>query len=237
MISNTLVLALATAAAASPLAIRDVPTTLRSTGISFVFNVTDQSLDFADNPVHGLYLSGLHVGAGEEAPIPNAGSGIVFYETGPVGVDYANNTIDLIGGAEPYGLVISSTPDNFTYGLGINIGDGSPNFALGQGHYYEGCAALTAPIQGSFAVCNTGYVNVPEVPELVLSFVEGPHEGWYDVAENIPANCVAVKLLAECATLDVDDASYDLGNVFSMPCYESVAAIDWTLYPSVCAAA
>lgn len=130
---------------------------------------------------------------------------------------------------------MSDTPTDNTYSLGINAGFGTPDFAIaGDSPQETGCAGVFGPISGSFAICDTGFVGVPEVPNFVLSYIVGHHTNWYEPAVNIPSNCVAVKLLAECATLDLSGATYDTENIWPVKCYENVAAIDWNAYGKPC---
>ncbi|OIW22813.1 hypothetical protein CONLIGDRAFT_638062 [Coniochaeta ligniaria NRRL 30616] len=90
------------------------------------------------------------------------------------------------------------------------------------------CPALQAPQTGTFAVCDQGFEAYAH-PKLVLKFVEGVGGDWY-LAEHMPENCTAVRLLPQCADLpELDRGAYEA--IPASRCYvDPVAAIDWSKY-------
>jgi len=213
--------------AASPLHLRRGAPNLQQ-GYRLVVNVTDPTTDFPDNPVNGLYISGEHSGAGQEAPtVTTITSAATFYTTETSG----NYSIqEDISGGEPYGFVQSTTPNpsenDFTYFLGISVGGNTSGFGVpGNPLNPNPCTNAFGPQDGTFVICNDGIVDAPEAPQFVLGYTLSSG-GYYD-PENVPDNCVAVKLLPECAALVNTPISDEVDSL----CYDNVAAIDWSVQP------
>jgi hypothetical protein len=223
MIAQSLILAAACTAAASPIVARDAyPKSTWSKGFKLVINVTDTALDFADSPVHLLQITPVHVGAGLNAPVPVTNGSTFFTNT-------VNNTVQLeVTGPTPMGIYMSSEPEpgNATlFDIGINNGLGTPGISVfaGEPMHPIPCHALAAPRPGTFAVCDLGFESYAH-PKRVLGFVYQPSDKWYS-QENVPDNCVAVKLFPECTGLTSPH-----GDVLETRCYDNVSAIDWSQY-------
>jgi len=234
--STAFTLAIASLAAASPLTQRNsAPDMSTSKGFRLVINVTDASRDFKDDPVHGQEIGAVHTGAALNAPIP-AVRGAVFYETGPVGPEFYNNTLQMgIGGPEAYGLVMDGSADvSGAHGLAIQGGlHGTPGFSITGGPHFQNCPAMVGPGQGTFAVCDLGF-GAPSHPKRVLQFIVGSHPSWYTPPSYVPDNCVAVHLLVQCDTLDLSQATYPHDNIWDETCYANISVIkDWTQYGSM----
>jgi hypothetical protein len=224
------ILALAAVGLASAATFPTWPAKSYGKGFMLVINVTDLSRDFADMPVHGLKLDGIHSGAGLLAPTVSEDGDAFFANGSSKGPHGGSGTVQLdISGPYPYGLQIASTPDSssqFLYGMSIAAGLGSPNFEIS--YTPRPCSALFAPSLGTFAVCDTGFA-APEHPRLMLQYVENNSHEWYST-DNVPDNCVAVKLVPQCTALTgVQNATYPQ-NIWDSECYKDVAAIEWSQY-------
>lgn len=210
-------------AMASPLSARQSTQISTSKSFQLVFNVTIPGTDFVDAPVNGVSVTQEHVGAGIDALVPVV--------TGSTAIDLlytSNDTIQNgINSTSWQGLRMGTTAvtgNDYLYGLDLFIGSPTTGFgipvSLGTG---QSCIAAYAPLTGTFAVCDIG-ISAPEVPQYPLYFVEGDSTDWY-AAENVPDNCVAVKLLPQCSSeTDYDDVD----GVEEVLCYEDVDSIDWS---------
>lgn len=232
---------LAVAAAAAPRARGEQQASSISTSSSkafhLVLNVTAPGTDFTNTSVvDKLYLGTEHIGAGRGALVPST-----LGAAGAINLTYTvNNTIQ--DGLEPdywEAFYMGDTPDAgsaYVYGLELIVGSDA-QFGLttttatttttstsgDEDESNDGCLAVTAPVTGTFAVCDQG-VDAPEAPRYPLFFVQSNSSGWY-AAENLPDNCIAVKLLPECSSKEEYDDSDD---VQAVACYEDVASIDWS---------
>lgn len=199
---------------------------------NLVLNVTVPGTDFANAPVDNVFLSTEHVGAGHTALVPSP-SGI----TGAVDLAYTvNRTIQ--DGLNPNfweSFTMGSAPDvegEDTYSIelvvgskvefGVTITDDDDDDEVDG---TSSCLAVSSSLKnGTFAICDSDF-NAPEAPQYSLYFVQGGDgEDWY-TTENVPENCVAVKLLPQCSSSDEFDDSDEVQEVF---CYEDVASIDWS---------
>lgn len=222
MISTAFTLVLAGVAAAVPFSTQGYAPVSHSKGITFVMNVTDPSTDFKDTPVNGLQLVGVHAGATENAPTVTSNGGESFFATN-------NDTIQLANtGSTPYSIFMDETAvEPFVYNLGINAGYGTPGFGITSGPLNpHPCPMLYAPKAGTFAVCDTGF-GAPTHPQLLVQFVEGSMSNWY-ASENVPANCVAVKLIPQCSAIDPNQATVNYDDIPESQCYDNVTAINWS---------
>lgn len=196
----------------------------QSKGFALILNVTTPGTDFTDFPINGLGLSAEHVGAGLDALVPNtatAGSRLEFLytinDTVQNGVDssaWEGMRMESAATDDPYVHVVVLQIEQPTVGFGV------PTLSSTSG---QPCLALFAPLNGTFAICNSG-INAPEAPQYYAVFVEGDSMDWY-ATENIPDNCVAVKLLPQCVTDDMYENNAGIEDVL---CYENVSSIDWS---------
>lgn len=226
MVTQAMLIVMACTAIASPVSPQIAcPATSLSKGFKLIINVTDITKDFKDSPVHGMQLSEIHIGAGLNAPIPLQ-NGSNFFSSG-------NGTIRLESTASsPYAIDMSDQPeegDPTLYDLGVNIGTGTKGFSVSseQAHHRR-CPALQAPRTGTFAVCDQGFEAYAH-PKQVLKFVEGRQGDWY-LAEHMPENCTAIRLLPQCTDLPgLDNGTYEV--IPDSQCYvDPVAIVDWSKY-------
>lgn len=196
-----------------------------STAFNLILNVTVPGTDFVNASINGAYLGTEHIGAGQDALIPSTVSG----------VDLAYTINDTIQDAlnpnfwEGFSMSSSSSSGNQTnnpLGVQLIVGSDAP-FGVpttgGDEDEEAACFAVSTPLNGTFAICDLG-IDAPEAPRYPLYFVPGSSADWY-AAENVPDNCVAVKLLLQCSD---DDEFDDSDEVQKVLCYEDVASIDWS---------
>ncbi|KAK3180065.1 hypothetical protein K4F52_008557 [Lecanicillium sp. MT-2017a] len=187
-------------------------------GFRLVVNVTDPATDFTKNPVHGLQLVGIHAGAGIEM--------ITVDKEGATFFSKSDKTVNLaITGSTPYGVSQGDEPVSpLLYGLGIESGKATSGIEVVAPEKTPVCADLRNPRVGSYIVCDHGF-SAPEFAQLEVMYLEVSK----GVPSTMPENCVAVKLLPECAPLVLKDATYDHSNIVDTTCHAGkVAEIDWS---------
>lgn len=192
-----------------------------------VLNVTIAGTDFAGNAsLNKVFLGTEHVGAGHTALVPSlSGAG------GAVDLAYTVNSTIQDGLSPNYweSFYMGSSPDQGSedlYAVELIIGS-EAEFGVSIIDDEVGdtdCLAVSSSVKnGTFAICNQGF-DAPEAPQYSLYFVQGESADWYAV-DNVPDNCVAVKLLPQCSSSDEFDDSEEVQEVL---CYEDVASIDWS---------
>ncbi|KAK4199164.1 hypothetical protein QBC40DRAFT_266094 [Triangularia verruculosa] len=230
-IYSTLMAGLATASPFSPSRRQfqgNYPPQTTADAFTLVANISTPSEIF--NPdINGWFLSGVHVGAGQNAAILQPAIGSVFFVNG-TGRDVSAQAtsialppIKVQGGAVPGGLQFTPYGNSDTVvNLGLNIGPGSTGAGVVGGLRSPWAQAFTP--YPHFIVCNEtepAYGRPQHAVKLAPS------------VESIPDNCVAVRFLAQCASLpeDVFDGTEELNiHHIGAPCYEDVGAIDWSQY-------
>lgn len=235
----SLITALASQAMASPSRGRQtapLPTTPELSALKafqLLINVTIDGTDFDDFPVDTLFLGTEHVGAGHTAlvPISNASEAVTLgYST--------NDTVqDSFGSSSVWdGLSVSAAPvagDAYTYSVELVIGGrsefGFDTASTGLNDGETDCVALRDGIlPGTYAICDQGF-DAPESPQYSLYWVQGGEtwasgSQWYSV-NNVPKNCVAVRLLPVCSLDTEFDGDED---VQTQLCYLNADSIDWS---------
>ncbi|KAK1753281.1 hypothetical protein QBC47DRAFT_388125 [Echria macrotheca] len=213
-----------------------------------IANATDSSHPLAAT-VHLSSVSGIHVRDTTYRATTQpggGGGGDIFYQIfqGPpdpkFGTYFSNMLWTEIGGDvhRPAGL------QNIWPGAGggpreameLELGRSQPGIQLAAGGYF----AYVAPgqqsgLQGTYALCNDTGATVESGSKLVLDWVgSSTSDAGEYLGVVVPENCVAVRLLAQCAALpDVPrtSAAYALhGLAQEVRCYEDVGGIKWEDY-------
>lgn len=123
--------------------------------------------------------------------------------------------------AFPYGLYIRGDADPRE--VNLNVGSGTPGVQLQ--HFPVVYPTLGSPAPGTYAACNQ---EVPYYHGRRFTTVRFVPAG----AGALPEGCVAITLVAQCATLPElpkgSLASYKFASVVN--CYDNVASIKWSEY-------
>ncbi|KAL7945599.1 hypothetical protein V8C42DRAFT_323614 [Trichoderma barbatum] len=233
MFVSAAVLGLVGVAAASPLGIvPNYPPYQQSTGFRLVVNVTDKSLDYSPS-IQGLYLSSIHVGAG----LSQVGLGTkndnpsIFYQNGTASdYHYGSSTLitDRATPLSPFGFSLTRDAGSETLSTAnVNGGVGSKGVAIS--HFPEGFRFLQPE---TYVVCNVplAYYQGQKFNVLKQAAITVSSSG--QVEKNIPAGCVPVRLIPECAKLEDLPAGSFSSHEFaiSSDCYADVASINWSQY-------
>lgn len=221
--SLSLVLA-ASLAAATPLRRQTAyPPTTSATGFTLVANITDPSTTVFDPPIGSWSVTTVHVGAGLNAVVLDPTSSATFFVngTGPQvssqGTTVAMPPLGDDASPIPRGMMFGANGDEVS--ISVNYGLGTPGAGI-VGGLRSPWPELFGPYRGTFVVC-----NVPDAtygnPQYQVRIEEA----------DVPANCVPITLLAQCAALP-ELVGVDALDIIVEPveCYESVAAIDWSQY-------
>lgn len=231
----------ATAKAMRNQAKRGSHATSTSQAFTLVANITDPAAAAAvfDPTIDSTWaVTAVHVGAAANAAVLGSSGAVVLWQNGTAGSSTA--FVSDAGGAYPLAMDLSALesrnnppatpPGETVYYVGINIGNGDMGLSIAPAGVAQALvAAPAAPPGGVFAVCNVtrpSYGN----PQYPVRYVVGDGDG------RLPPTCVEVALLAQCATLGPvpDGALYDHDSVQTVPCYESVAGIDWSASRMYC---
>ncbi|KAI2623089.1 hypothetical protein GGR54DRAFT_36175 [Hypoxylon sp. NC1633] len=158
----------------------------------------DPAKDLEAHPVAGTYLSALRVGAGLNAAIvttdvPTPETVTPFYSNGTNDQYWVVNDL---GSAYPWVISLQG-PTEYDYSypaehdVNINAGVGTEGVEI----VWSGVdsATLVGPNIGSFAVCYR-FIGAVRNNELVVRYL-------YD-GEELPEQCVGVKFVPQCATLE-----------------------------------
>lgn len=215
---------------------RQYPETQRSQGFILVANVTDPAKDIFDPPINHWYLGKWRVGAGiATARVSNES------EVAPIW--FLNGTVEQVRDRSAsinqppigdihlleFGLQFKAKSWNSTTGNSAEVrvnfwaGDSGSGISSSQESPYP---ALFPPAPfGSyrFMACNESEPVLWNVRYAVR------------LGDVVPADCVEITLLAQCATLPLPLLDNDTDGpwnwvVHEVDCYPDVAAIDWTLY-------
>ncbi|PTB69615.1 hypothetical protein BBK36DRAFT_1187809 [Trichoderma citrinoviride] len=235
MFAPAAILALAGAAAASPLAIvPSYPPTQQSTGFRLVVNVTDKALDFKPS-IQNLYINTIHVGAG----LNQVGLGSkdnnpsTWYLNGTLADSrFGDVDVTLITDQgtplSPYGFSLVKDAGSSTLSTARADG-GRGTTGISLSHFPEGYRYLEPE---TFVVCNESLAYYQGTHFLVLEQAATTISSTGQIEKNIPAGCAPVRLLPECATLeDLPAGSYSSHEfAIKSDCYPDVAAINWSQY-------
>ncbi|KAI1845861.1 hypothetical protein JX265_011244 [Neoarthrinium moseri] len=242
MLTTILPLSLAGLASAAPFTSRQVvpnyPETQLSKAFRLVANVTDPSKDF-DPPVNNWVFNGIHTGAGFNDAVLFAdgdSSGRVFYQNGTAEeIRYYEGSVLSDGGTPPFPFGIYVAAEDQTdadgyHDVSLNVGTGTKSVQLQ--HFPEIYPVLRGAGQGTYVACNqvVPYYNKEYVTIRWTYDIFDSETALYE--HNIPDACIAIKLVAECATLnDLPEGSLSSHEYASnVNCYKDVSAIDWTKY-------
>jgi hypothetical protein len=223
-------------ASAAPLESRQVvsnyPPTAISKGFRLVANVTDPSTDLTP-PINGQIFSGIHTGAALSEAVISEGDGRVFYQNGTAEeLRYRSASTLSDGGTPPFpwGILVQAQEEASEAAVSINGGTGTKSVQLSQ--FPEPYSYLTGTAPGTFAVCPRLVPYYNQVFNVIRFAYDAFNEGTAQYESTVPEDCVAVRLLPECATL----AELPEGSISShefaadSQCYEDVQSIDWSLY-------
>ncbi|KAK4083014.1 uncharacterized protein Triagg1_1904 [Trichoderma aggressivum f. europaeum] len=231
--STAALLGLVGAAAASPLnVVPNYPAVKQSTGFRLYVNVTDKALDFSPS-IQGLYVTGIHVGAGlNEAGLGSKSENpSIFYQNGTasdVRFSGATTITDQGSPLVPYGISLSLDAGSETLSS-VNINGGAGTNAVQISQFPEGFRYLGPE---TFVVCNEPLAYYQGTKFNVLKQAATTISSSGQIEKNIPAGCVPVRLLPECATLEVLPAGSYASHEYAInsDCYADVASINWSLY-------
>ncbi|OAA36849.1 hypothetical protein NOR_07369 [Metarhizium rileyi] len=227
------ILGLASLAAASPIvSARDTPVatppTSRSQGFQLVVNVTDLTRDFSPS-IHQKYINGIHVGAGQSllGTGDRDGHPLTFYINGTaLDFHFARSTVlsDLGTPLTPWGIrLVKDKGSDVASTAQLNAGPGAEGIGLTRWS-----VPYTFLYPETYAICNETVPYYAGRRFMVVKQFSLGVEGQ----EAIPANCVPVRLFAQCAKLeDLPKGSLSSHEfAYETECYEDVAGIDWPKY-------
>ncbi|KAM0278478.1 hypothetical protein ACHAQH_005145 [Verticillium albo-atrum] len=217
---------------ASPLAARQVsyPEKSKSLGFTLVVNVTDPASDFCESINH-YTLSSIHVGAGQALAAISTDSARVWYLNGTQQeISESQGTVVTDGGTPPFpnGIDIAEAEDSVS-AVRVDAGDGTKGVQLAN--FPDPYTYLTAPLAGSYLVCNESVPYYQGRKFLLLKHAETEVDEDGEIESNVPEDCVAVRLLPQCADLeDLPEgaiASHAFAN--EVGCYDNVTSIEWNV--------
>ncbi|CRK33002.1 hypothetical protein BN1708_005954, partial [Verticillium longisporum] len=202
MRNTAFLVGLAGLTSASPLAVRQTsyPQKSTSSGFTLVVNVTNPAADFCESINH-YTLSSIHVGAGQALAAISTGSARVWYVNGTQQeISESKGTVVTDGGTPPFpnGIDIAEAEDSVS-AVRVDAGDGTKGVQLTSGS--EPYAYLTAPVIGSYIVCNESVPYYQGRKFLLLKHAETEINEEGESESNIPEDCVAIRLVPQCAKL------------------------------------
>jgi hypothetical protein len=213
---NLAILGLAVAGAITPPECSAHARYLSSKAFTLVVNVTDPPKDF-DPPVHLSIVTGIHVGAGHAELGTSRRTGRVFYQNGTVDeYNSAKSTVLTDDGQPPAPAGIRLTREDAGIFIGsLNIGPGTPGIRL----------STATPI--IFLLPETFFVCDDPLPYYAGKLFRIVHQTAQ--AADIPAKCVPVRLVPQCAELEAlpDGAFANHDFALDSSCYENVSLVDW----------
>jgi hypothetical protein len=188
-----------------------------------VANITDPATDVFDPPIGSWSVVGVHVGAGLNAAVLDPSLSATFFINGTLpqissqGTSVALPPLASSFGPVPQGMTFGGSGSEVSIELDNGLGATGAGIVSGLRSPWP---QLFAPYAGTFVVCNV----------TDATYGNPQYQVKIEQAE-IPANCVGIKLLAQCAPLPALVGVGEL-NIIVEPvsCYEDVAAIDWSQY-------
>jgi len=229
MISSVLSAAvLAGLANASPLASRQVvpnyPSTSTSKGFHLVVNVTDPAADFTPS-INNWYVNSIHIGPPNNLLGVTEEPGRIFYQNGTAEeVFYAQSTVISDGATPPLPFGLSLVPD-----------EGSDVVSTGRldaGEGTKGVGITRFPEPYAFLRPET-FIACDEFVEYYQQNMVIIKRAQITVGlDEVPENCIAVRLLPECTELNElpDDAWSSHEFAADSKCYEDVSELVWSDY-------
>lgn len=223
-------------AASSPLASRQdaakhaYPIKSASKGFNLIVNVTDSSLDFEPS-INNFFITTIHTGAGLNLVGVNNETGPVFYQNGTLDewID-GKATILFDGGtpSTPAGLKLNEDKDQADVSTAsLNFGPGTPGVQLPPDAY-----KYTFVLPETYLACkqNLDYYQGKEFI-IIKNSKNVKADGDYK-KEDVPENCVPIRLVPECAKLEDLAPGAFASHDFALPsqCYKDVSKIEWAEY-------
>lgn len=193
-----------------------------SSSFTLIFNVTIPTTMLEDHTINGLSLSALHLGTGFDVPSVGSTPLELVYGNDMLMTGIGSITGEALGyypEPDPTYLDLLFSQQYAAYDFGVPTPNNAPS---------PGCLAAFAPLDGTFAVCDTGSANESGVPPYELLFVLPNYTRsetvFSDPSYGIPPNCVGVTLLPQCG----NDLYAGRPDVDEILCYENVTNIDWS---------
>lgn len=245
MITPAITLALVGLASASSLtcgALTPIyPTLSSSMGFNLVINVTETSHADFSHDINHKYVTSYHTGAGTsiagvivgESKNVTSHSAPIFYQNGTAGEARCGMTSIITDGGEPVfpeGLqLVQNKTSDLTAAVALNAGPGTPGF--GVSHYPEPYRFLEP---GNFYACNTTLPYSSDEHFIAIHHASTTVDCDGMVDTNVPAGCVAIRLMPQCATLPTLPKGSISSHEFAIEseCYRDVGRINWSDYGS-----
>lgn len=215
---------------------RQYPQTQRSQGFILVANVTDPAKDFFDPPINHWYLDRINSRVGIVSPAQLSNKSEAH-----IPIYFLNGTLE---DARDGSASINNPPQQFKQLLvrGLHIEEAKTEAGGYVGVYVNRYTGTPGTGISSWPQSPYGTLFPPE-PFRSFKFMAcngSEPVYWYEpyvvsVGAVVPADCVEITLLAQCATLPLpllDNNTDGPWNwvVQEVDCYPNVTAIDWTMY-------
>ncbi|KAG5951819.1 hypothetical protein E4U58_001059 [Claviceps cyperi] len=206
------------------------PATSLSQGFNLVVNVTDLNRDFSPS-VHGKFLDSIHIGAGDSllSTSDDKKSARIFYVNGSAAeFHFGLTTVVSDSATPPAPFSISLAQNNISkIERTVHLSSSAGNKGVGITHLPVPYSFLSPE---TYAICNESLSYYRGARFLIVK----QFQLGLQTLKSIPANCVPVRLLPECTKLnDLPKDSYSSHEfTYGTSCYDRVADIDWTKYPS-----
>lgn len=210
------------------------PPTSKSRGFNLIVNVTHPSRDFWPS-VHGNFIDSIHIaagssllGVGDKKQEGDKKHGpLVFYVNGTaLDVHFAHSTVisDMGTPPAPWGIRLTKESNS----------DIAHTVLLEGGKGSQGVGLTRLPVPYTFlypetyAICNE---SIPYYHGKNFLIVK-QFQLELKTINDIPTNCVPVRLLPQCAKLHrLPKQTYSSHQwAYESDCYDNVAGIDWTKY-------
>jgi hypothetical protein len=209
------------------------PASNRSSGFTLVVNVTDLAKDFTP-PIHLSYIASIHTGAGEALVgiTPNETIGRLFYQNGTETQVKENKTNILTdGGTPPTPQGFQLYPDGPSQAESETVSYGALNFGPGN----PGIFIPSTPkeyayvLPETFVACNESLAYYSGRYFITIKHVNATTDAQGVKTTKIPEACIAVRLIPQCATLNVLPADAFASHEYAVEttCYNDVASINW----------
>lgn len=225
---------LAGLATASPLVPRQTvpnyPSTSTSKGFHLVVNVTDPATDFSP-PINNYYVNGIHIGPPFALLGVTPEPGRIFYQNGTFQeIYYAQSTIisDAAIPPSPFGLSLQPDADSDVVSTGhLDGGPGTPGVGLSR--FPEPYVFLRPE---TFIACNESIPYYQGQHFVIIKHAPVTVDEDGTIEYNVPAECIAVRLLPECTELNElpDDAYSSHEFAADSQCYDDVSELVWSDY-------
>lgn len=234
---------LSSLAAAIALAQAGSPPLSTSQSFYLAANITSGA-DMFTPPLQGRFVGAIHTGAGFSravfsAPNPpdQRRAGTVFYQNGTADdtVKYHHDTIVMDAGTPPFPMSVHVQwgADSPKHDVTVDVGSGDQGVQMSSDKnplsYVDILENSGAP--GTFVACNETVPYYRDLSWATLDWLVGSYDANGVFGLQIPANCVAVNLVPQCAgPLPELPAGSMSSHEFAqgVRCYDDVAGIDWS---------